>query len=443
MTDHDAVIDAMSSVKGDVKERVDKAVAAILLLAWSYRREGFSFEDFPELNDQVNKILQSLSDGNLADAEKRAKALLESLGLGDWDDESLAYAEREIDGENALWRLDLHASHLKELLAGWIAVAATQKLSMTQMRLLMNTYGGMPWLSKKWRDSGLGKMGWGSGYQRDIVGAITVIGQNVINTAFLYSSVAEGILRGAVGYRTFRNSGYDCTLCDELTRHVWPIDVFVLPAHSRCVCDIELMYDGENVDHSLRRRYPDNILKKIGWRNKNATRKPSYSLEERKAIYARPFSEQFTEEYSKGNARVYTHLVKSMTSDDYGRVFDVAKAMAVRLNQPVYILPEVHASEVAFRNEIGLPTGSKVTPDIMIGIGSFVEVKSPKTYGKLVTNANKASGQMGVVCITDHSHPFDASKLDEYASRIFSDGHYNYDELYFFIKGKLYKKAKR
>lgn len=236
MTDHDAVIDAMSSVKGDVKERVDKAVAAILLLAWSYRREGFSFEDFPELNDQVNKILQSLSDGNLADAEKRAKALLESLGLGDWDDDALGYAEREIDGENALWRLDLHASHLKELLAGWIAVAAVQKLSMTQMRLLMNTYGGTPWLSKKWRDSGLGKMGWGSGYQRDVTGAMTVIGQDLINRSYQYAKLEKLKERGVTHYRTIRGSNYDCPLCDEMMERIWPIDSIVLPYHPRCVC---------------------------------------------------------------------------------------------------------------------------------------------------------------------------------------------------------------
>ena len=236
MTDHDAVIDAMSSVKGDVKARTDKAIATILLIAFAYRREGFSFDDFPELNDEVNRILQALSDGNLEDAEKRAKALLESLGLEDWADESLEYAEREIGGENALWRLDLHASHLKELLAGWIAVAAVQGLSLQQTRLLISTYGASPYLSKKWRDSGLGKPGWGSGYQTDVVAAMTVVGQDLINRSYQFSKLSQMREQGVTHYRTIRGSYYDCPLCDEMTERIWPIETVVLPYHARCVC---------------------------------------------------------------------------------------------------------------------------------------------------------------------------------------------------------------
>lgn len=236
MTDHEAVIDAMASVKGDVKKRTDEAVAAILLLAWQYRREGFSFEDFPELDKKVNKLLQALSDGNIEDAEKRVKALLESLGLEDWDEESLKYAEREIDGEDALWRLDLHASHLKELLAGWIAVAAAQKLSLAQTRLLMNTYGGAPWLSKKWRESGLGKMGWGSGYQIDTTAAMAVVAQDLINRSYQYAKVQQMKEYGVTHYRTIRGSSYDCPLCDKMMERRWPIDEIVLPYHPRCVC---------------------------------------------------------------------------------------------------------------------------------------------------------------------------------------------------------------
>ena len=236
MTDHEAVIDAMASVKGDVKKRTDEAIAAILLLAWAFRQTGFSFEDYPELDEKVNKLLQALSDGNLADAEKRAKALLEELGLEDWEEAARKYAAREIDGENAPWRLDLHASHLKELLAGWIAVAAAQKLSLSQTRLLMNTYGGAPWLSKKWRESGLGKIGWGSGYQTDVVSAMTVIGQDLINQTYQYAKVHQMKEQGVTHYRTIRGSTYDCPLCDEMTKKRWPIDEVVLPYHPRCVC---------------------------------------------------------------------------------------------------------------------------------------------------------------------------------------------------------------
>lgn len=243
MTDHEAVIDAMSSVKGDVRKRMDDAVAAILVLAWSYRRDGFAFEDFPELDEKVNKILQALSDGNIADAEKRAMALLEELGLEDWEEAAREYAEREIDGENALWRLDLHASHLKEILAGWIAVAAAQGLSLMQTRLMMATYGGNPWLSKKWRESGLGKVGWGRGYAIDPLTGMTVIGQNIIAQSWMYAEWRDAVAKGAKYYIRHRGSNYDCPECDSYCEKKIPIEKFIGQLHPRCVCWNEYFYE--------------------------------------------------------------------------------------------------------------------------------------------------------------------------------------------------------
>ena len=42
--------------------------------------------------------------------------------------------------------------------------------------------------------------------------------------------------RGAIGYRVHRGSTYYCPSCDELTKTIWPVDILVLPNHTRCMC---------------------------------------------------------------------------------------------------------------------------------------------------------------------------------------------------------------
>ena len=78
----------------------------------------------------------------------------------------------------------------------------------------------------------------------------------------------------------------------------------------------------------------------------------------------------------------------------------------------------------------------------MIGRGLFVDVKSPKTIDKLSRNARKASRQFAVACITNHRLLLDVSLLDEYANRVFGNVSYNKPEVYFYIDGQVYKKAK-
>ena len=168
----------------------------------------------------------------------------------------------------------------------------------------------------------------------------------------------------------------------------------------------------------------------------------SYSLEERISIYARPLEDQFVEAYKEGKAEVRRHLIKSTASEDYDRVRDVAKAFAKERQGIVYLLPEINAHEKDLRQRLGLSTDNGDTPDIMLGVGSFIEVKSPKTETKLAKNAGKASRQSGIACITDHRLPLDEKELDRYARRVFGNETYRYNDVYFYIGGRLYKKTK-
>ena len=167
-----------------------------------------------------------------------------------------------------------------------------------------------------------------------------------------------------------------------------------------------------------------------------------YSLEERKEIYSRQIDDQFVPVFENGKAMVMKHFIKSTMSEDYERVLDVAKAMAIDNQVTVYLLPEINAHEKALRGFLGISTDNGYTPDIMLDKGQFVDVKSPKNLDKLSHNAGKASRQSAVACITDHRLPLDVNLLDEYAKRVFGNGAYKKEEILFFIDGRLFKKTK-
>lgn len=171
-------------------------------------------------------------------------------------------------------------------------------------------------------------------------------------------------------------------------------------------------------------------------------RAKKYTLQERKEIYARPLPEQFVPVYVNGTAVVFKHLVKSETSEDYPRVLDVARALAEVKRGPIYLLPEINAQEKDLRRALGLSTENGTTPDIMIEVGSFVDVKSPESTDKIAANACKAFRQGGVACITDHSTELDPTRLSQYAKWVLYSQGYLFNEAYFFIKGLLYKRTK-
>ncbi len=175
-------------------------------------------------------------------------------------------------------------------------------------------------------------------------------------------------------------------------------------------------------------------------RNLSATVK--YTLEERKGIYSSPIEDQFTPVYKKGKAMVSKHLIKSTESEDYDRVFDVAKSFARERKTTVFLLPEINTHEKDLRRILGLNTDNGNTPDIMLEIGSFVDVKSPLVLDKLSKNAGKAFKQSAVACITDHRLKLDPKKIEEYARRVFGNATYESDTVYFYIKQHLYKKTR-
>jgi len=130
-----------------------------------------------------------------------------------------------------------------------------------------------------------------------------------------------------------------------------------------------------------------------------------YTLEERKYIYSCPLEQQFVPVFKCGEAVVFRHLIRSEASEDYDRVLDVARALAIEKQGPVYILPEINAHEKELRASLGLNTNNGPTPDIMLEVGSFVDVKVPGRFIKsLQMRVKRADKEVWLVLLIIHCH---------------------------------------
>lgn len=226
----------MADAKKDVRKRVEKAVDDILSAVWRFRSAGFRFEDYPELDVEVDQILQDLSDNNLEDAIKRSKDLLRTMELIDFYEESEEFAQQEVGGETPVYRFDMQSSHLKEIIEAWIVISFASNLTKTETRTNLFKYINNPSASTLWKEHYFGDFHWGKGYSRNPLEQMAVISQGIINTMFQYAKIQQFKEDGAIGYRTVRNSSFHCPYCDSMTERVWPLDEIVIPYHPRCVC---------------------------------------------------------------------------------------------------------------------------------------------------------------------------------------------------------------
>lgn len=157
------------------------------------------------------------------------------------------------------------------------------------------------------------------------------------------------------------------------------------------------------------------------------------TAEQKHQIYSMPIERQFDEV----EKNVFKHVLKTTDEEDYARLLDVAKAYADK-GMKVWILPEIHKSEVGIRQRIGLPSKTH-TPDLWIDKKVLVDAKSPLNYKKVTHNANGASEQGGIACITNHFTKLEPAKLAALSKRILSNGRYTKDEVHFYIDGTIYK----
>ena len=241
------VIDEMAKAKYDVERNLRIYIPEIIreCASFAYLGKNFTF-DYQDLSDRVNQRLISLSDAILDDIESRARKAIEFAEEEDDEDAILLYIRRQIGEEDLVQRLDKHCSTLRYFLEGWIAIGMVNKIKDYELTNHILSYIDNPLASPLWQDAfnagylsdsikGTG-YAYGKGNQRNVLSALTEIERYSINEAFQYGRILNYGKRGAIGYRTHRASNYPCEACDELTMHIWPLDVIVLPEHPHCVC---------------------------------------------------------------------------------------------------------------------------------------------------------------------------------------------------------------
>lgn len=252
----DRVVEEMAKAKGDVERRLREKVSEIIRECSAYAYLGYSFTfDIADLADKVNMSLIALSDAILEDIEERAVRTIEYAEAEDDKDAILLYIRREIDGQDIVQRIDKHCSTLRYFLEGWIAIGMVNKIKEYELTNYVLQYIDNPFASPLWQDAfnagylsaAIRSRGYsyGKGNQRNVLAALTDIERYAINEAFQFGSVLRFGKMGAIGYRTHRNSSYPCDYCNELTFHVWPLDIMVLPAHPRCMCHATPVFANE------------------------------------------------------------------------------------------------------------------------------------------------------------------------------------------------------
>lgn len=241
MLDNDKLAWSAARFKTDASREFDKVVKALVALAFKYAKAGadFLWDMDPELNDEANRLLRQLSDDLVEKAKAEARAIFDD----EWDEDDFEEAwERELN-DGILTRFDMEGSHLKELLEIWIALAFVNGISQGELRVLISRYLSNPFTSPLWSGLPTDILKWGSGYSRNIVNQLAVIGQNAVISSARFAEWRNAMANGATYYIRRRGSSYHCPECDEMCGYAIPISTPFQFLHSRCMCWPEYHYE--------------------------------------------------------------------------------------------------------------------------------------------------------------------------------------------------------
>lgn len=244
----DQVTGILTGIRGRVTSETLETIRKILVITqeYSFLGERFTFDASKDLSDQVNQLLIQLSDAMLEEADRRT---LKTIDNDDDDDTVLAWIHREYNGESNEERMDRHASALRFLLEGYLAVSFANKLSRADiigdaLRFLSNPYGWKPM-----QDARQHPERWASETVREVFKPGRGNAVNPIDAManMIQYEVLDGYHHGVlldygrdsdiIGYNVHRGSGFDCETCDEVVANgPYSLDEQVLPVHPRCMC---------------------------------------------------------------------------------------------------------------------------------------------------------------------------------------------------------------
>ena len=243
MLDNETLTKKVAAFKKESRKDFDKAVAALIALAFLHKDMGadFLWDKDPELDEKANEICRNLSDTLTEKAKAYAAEAVKELD--DYEIEEFWDVARNEWFVPITTRFDQQGSFLKELLEVWVALAFVYGLSQSELRVEISRFLANPFLSRYWKDLPRDVLKWGRGYSKDIAGQLAVIGQNAILSATRYAEWQDAMAKGAEYYIRRRGSNYDCDECEELANTPIPIEVPFEVPHSRCMCYPEYHYE--------------------------------------------------------------------------------------------------------------------------------------------------------------------------------------------------------
>lgn len=160
-----------------------------------------------------------------------------------------------------------------------------------------------------------------------------------------------------------------------------------------------------------------------------------FSKEEKHRIYISSLNSQFLSTGFDTVFPIKRHVLKMEDAEDYSQV--LRAAIAYSDEAEVWIMPEIHESEHEIRQRLNIPSAKK-NPDLKIG-NCWVDVKCPKSYKKIIPNANDAARQGAIACIMDDYIKLSQRMMEEKSRSILSNKMYGKEEVHFYSEGMLYK----
>lgn len=183
----------------------------------------FSFNFDPFMASEIDKVILEL----LYDIEDYDIKMATATEKAD-DNTLLPYINREIDGITYNQRLSNYTTRFKLELQDFVTAGLVAGLSQQDLLTEIRTSFKKPYTSSLLADTPhFGQ----SAYTR-----LLVLTRHTIADAWMYADMESARQRGAVGFFSYRGSGYPCQLCDDMANRFHTFAEPYPPYHPRCVC---------------------------------------------------------------------------------------------------------------------------------------------------------------------------------------------------------------
>lgn len=209
-----------------------------------YRVDGRLNNESSLLSDARN-IAASASDSIESYTGAYANASCKILGIGTESIESFLVGDifgKTLNERNATYLANFAEDIVRMIKAGTLLGYSDQQILSSIRTNYKNPYKSSVITKAQKKDIDIATPSYGKGIFRNAYQNIVRNSKQVISIAWGKADLEYGKEMGAIGYRVFRGSSYDCPICDDLCGYVHDMDVMVIPAHISCVCRTQFVF---------------------------------------------------------------------------------------------------------------------------------------------------------------------------------------------------------